>query len=313
MTFHNTGKAPIPMRAVPLPSTAPPPPPACPGTYREAGTADRLDRFLDPDLTAAIDVHLAEHGTDGVDIDARALLILGPAGDTKTSTLRSHLSRRGVDALELSMATSAARPKVAPSSTSPPRTPSSARRPPRPANRWPCTVTISTPPFSLRARTRSGPSTRVCFEAHSKPCSTAADTFLDGNNRPIPIFFTANAIDGFPGPLIRDGRVRIKHFRPTWQRKAQMLTTALGVKNALDRRRLQCLAYLYRDQSVVWLTSLPTDLRHAAIARAVAKHGLDNHDAIRKAASPAKLDVRALFAAAKARRTAASNANDRSE
>jgi hypothetical protein len=309
MTVRNTGKAPVPMRPVPLPSAAPATPP-CPGIFRQAGTANREDRFLDPDLTAHIDVHLAEHGTDGVTPHARALLIVGKPGDTKTSTVRSQLSRRGVDALELSMAHFSG--------------PTEGR----------AVEHLDAVHAYIRAKTAETGQTlvlhghdadaSVLFEHHQEERTINSrllrgalqtlldgeDTFRDGNARPIPIIFTANRTDGLPGPLIREGRVRLVRYAPSWQRKAQMLIAELGAKTALDRRRLQCLAFLHRDRSVVWLTSLAADVRHAAIAHVVATRGLDAHDAIRAAANPNKLDVRALFRAAKARHQASTTSEE---
>jgi hypothetical protein len=136
--------------------------------------------------------------------------------------------------------------------------------------------------------------------------------FLDGNGRPIPFVFTANSLEGFPTPLIREGRCRIVHYHLPWQRKAQMLITTFDAKTQLDRRRLRCLAYQYRDHSLIWLKSLAADVENSAIARAVAKHGLDDEDAIRAAARPPKLDVRALFRAAKARHAAIEAITERS-
>jgi len=301
MTFHNR-KDPIPMRAVPLPSTTPQP---CPGLYQEAGTFDRPDYLLDPDLVAPVVIHLAMHYVPGLKIEnQRGLLIAGQPGDTKSTTIKVIASRHRIDVLQMPAADLCG------------ATEGLAAHRLNEAYAYMRAKSAETGRHFLFQLDDLDASIIEERQDQERTVNTniligklqsileSPDGFRDAMAIPIAFVFTANNISNFRPPLLRDGRCQVFRYSPTWQWKAEALIHHLKPETHRDRKRLRCLVYKYRTHSMSWFTTLAGDLRRAAIANAVTKHGLADHDAIVKAADAAKLDVPTLFHLANARHNA---------
>lgn len=293
------------IRSVPLQPSTPPPPPACPGTYQEAGSFDRQDYLLDPGLVAALDTHMAMHYVPGLRLEnQRGLLIVGEPGDGKSTTIKVHASRRGIDVLQMPAADLCG------------------------ATEGLAVQRLNEACAYMHAKSAEA-GRHMLFQLDDLDASIvderkdqertinsslligklqslleSPDACRDAMGIPIAFVFTANTVANFRAPLLRDGRCQVFRYRPTWQWKADAQIHHLRPSTDRDRKRLRCLVYKYRIRPMAWFTALAADLKRAAIASAVAEHGLADHDAIVRAADQARLDVRALFRLAKARHKA---------
>lgn len=301
MTLFNHAATLAPVRAVPLPGTVPPAAPPCPGLYQRAGTFDP-DFLLDPDLTAPLDTHIARHVVPGLDMEnQRGLLIVGEPGDGKTTAVRVHTSRRGLDLLQMPAADLCG------------------------ATEGLAVQRLNEAHAFIRAKSAEtgrhfvllldDVDASILDERKDQERTINTDlligklqsilespnAFCDARGVPVAFVLTANSTASLRPALVRAGRCELLSYHPTWQRKADILIHHLKPDSETDQRRLRWLVYLYRAYSLSWFSTLTADLRRAAIAAAVAEHGLDDHDAIVHAANAVKLDTLGLFRLAKAR------------
>ena len=277
--------------------------PTNPGIYQPAGSNDRDDILIDAKLAEVVALHFARLLSPGLRArnPARSLLVIGWPGDGKTLSLLVIASRLGVDLLLTAGADYSGSLEGAPLEVL--NQASAWMRWKSAQTRRPIALLIDDIDASTAAENadqeRTG-NTNLLVGKLQAVCNSP-DHFMDASGNPIPLLWTANTTAHFRAPLIRHGRVRIHRHVLDWPTKASMVERIFEPASDLERRALRNLVFRYRHKPIAFFNDLHAELGDEVIAEAIKRHGLDV-TAIEAAAGRAQsLDMRRLYAAARAR------------